>query len=98
MVLANERGKIAGRLPVDENPVLDERQRTVRQKVFEQAYAYSLLILLLTSSYIVSYVPSWPNNAISSDVGHSAIVGTAWAVGVFLVSLPSILAAWRKDS
>ena len=76
-------------------PVLDERQKQVRQKVFERAYAFMLIMFLITvvdaSNERVQYATSGPGN-------YNLIARVAWAVGVFAVALPSVFAAWRKDS
>lgn len=78
-----------------QRPVLDERQRQVRQQVFERAYTYSLIMLLATVLYVgsrkVEYALFVPGN-------YNLLVRIMWTTGVLAVSLPSILAAWRKNS
>lgn len=78
------------------NPSLDERQRQVRQMVFERAYAYALVFLLLSAIYVLSYAP--PEHIARLSSRHDFIIRTVWTMGIFLVCLPSMLAAWRKDS
>jgi hypothetical protein len=71
---------------------LDERQRAVRQQVFERAYAYSLIIVLLVVDNITSMANYHP------DVRNSLTTRVIAAAGIILIALPSILAAFKKDS
>ena len=66
--------------------VPDERQKIVKQKVFEQSYGYVLLILYIGISLISENTTSRLRNMIF------------FAILMIAISLPSILAAWRKDS
>lgn len=71
---------------------LDERQKTVRQRIFERSYAYSLIIMLFTVSSVTGM------SSYATEVRNSLIARIIFAVGVILISLPSILAASQKDS
>lgn len=73
-------------------PVLDERQKQIRQQVFEQSYFAALLILFAFSSYINKFA------SYSDEVSKYALSHLIWVVGILLISLPSMMAAFRKDS
>lgn len=63
----------------------DERQTLVRQRVFEKAYRYFIGVLLLAG---------W-----TLDKSNQVIVSrTLWTVAILCLSIPSLLAAWQKDS
>lgn len=70
----------------------DERQKTVRQRIFERAYGFALIVMLFTALHLGVLAEY------DSDARGVLITRTIWIVGIFLVSLPSILAAWQKDS
>lgn len=85
-------------------PVLDERQKHVRQIVFERAHLLSLVVLFI--SVAIASVPlqyaitiSTPNGLVTQGPGSF----TMWprvlvAACILNIALPSILAAQRKDS
>ncbi len=63
----------------------DERQLLVRQRVFEKSYRYLLVILA-----VAGWTMSRSNTIISSR--------TLWMTIILSLSIPSLLAAWQKDS
>jgi len=85
-------------------PLLDERQKHVRQAVFERAYLISLVVLIIAvtiASVPIQYAttqhtPQGPvsQGPASFDMWSRVI----WAACTLNIALPSILASWRKDS
>jgi uncharacterized integral membrane protein len=72
-------------------PALDERQRHVRHIVFERAYLLSLIVLFV--SITIASIPLQYATTFHSPKG---IV--IWAACILNITLPSILASWRKDN
>jgi hypothetical protein len=64
----------------------------VRQRVFERAYALSLLVGLIGSLHL-NVIFEYGDKA-----QHVLMLRLLIGVGIIMVSLPSILAAWQKDS
>jgi hypothetical protein len=79
-------------------PILDERQMAVRQRVFERAYAYSIILAVVTvilikgtlPEVVATYDPVFKDDPLSPTL--------IWVMVTMMVSLPSIFAAWQKDS
>jgi len=71
----------------------DERQVAVRQRVFVRAYGTAVILMVLFSQGAIQAFVHYANPA-RDDL----IARALWALGIFLISLPSILAAWEKDS
>lgn len=70
----------------------DERQRAVRQRVFERAYGIMLagiVLIMLAMGDLLSN---------SNEVYEGLALRLMWIVIIVFISLPSILAAWQKDS
>lgn len=63
----------------------DERQKYVRQRVFEKAYSLNLI-----ASLVVVFL--WSN---ASDRMHQVLV---FGLLILLLGLPAVIAAWQKDS
>lgn len=63
----------------------DERQLLVRQRVFEKSYRYLIVILAIAG---------WTMSRSSAIIGSR----TLWITIVLSLSIPSLLAAWQKDS
>ncbi len=63
----------------------DERQITVRQRVFERSYRSIIFIGIFSL---------WFTN--TDD--HRARLALGWVLGILFLTLPSMYAAWQKDS
>jgi hypothetical protein len=71
----------------------DERQAIVRQRVFARAYGLSLVLMALFLRGAIQSFTQYTDPA-QGDL----ISRTVWVLVIFFVSLPSILAAWEKNS
>lgn len=72
---------------------LDERQRAVRQQVMEKAYGFALVVLTIVAVYLTGSVAEF-----GQEARYDITMRLIWVAGIFLISLPSILASWRRDS
>jgi hypothetical protein len=73
--------------------ILDKRQKQARQRIYTQTYLVAIICFAIAVIGVASY-PKLPG----SIIGALVPVRAAWVGVIFLVSLPSIFAAWTKDS
>jgi len=71
---------------------LTDRQKMVRQHVFERAYLIGILGVFLCAPSVFSTFMQY-----AEPVRIDLMNRVAAIIGVLLVSLPAILAAWQKD-
>jgi len=71
---------------------LTDRQKVVRQHVFERAYLIGILGVFLCAPSVLSTFMQY-----AEPVRIDLMNRVAAIIGVLLVSLPAILAAWQKD-
>lgn len=88
-----QNGKYLPYLLQPKLPMLDERQKQVRQRIYTQAYLVAVLCFAIAVVEVTSY-PQVPTDVVGAVVP----VRVAWVGVIFLISLPSILAAWTQDS
>ncbi len=71
----------------------DERQQAVRRRVFERAYAVAVFFLFVAAPSAMVTLAQY-----AAPSRNDLILRSSWVIGIFFISLPSILAAWQKDS
>lgn len=74
------------------NTLPDERQKAVRQRVFERAYGV-MLVCSVFFMLMLGEISSYPAVA-----GEDLMLRLVWIAIIVFISLPSILAAWERDS
>jgi hypothetical protein len=72
---------------------LDERQITIRQHVYEQAFVMTIAALFTLVPIVFSMLAQYSRPAQGDLFSKFSVI-----LGIFLISLPAGLAAWRKDS
>ena len=72
---------------------LDERQTIIRQRVYEQAFVITIVILFTVVPVVFSILAQYSRPAQGDLFGKFSVI-----LGILLISLPAVLAVWRKDS
>lgn len=75
---------------------LDERQIAVRQRIFERSYK-TFTTIFFGGLFIAVFNIEWIKSSLSQPFGND-LVWIAYTLLIFCFVLPSLFAAWEKDS